>query len=231
MLDLTQYPELIVRQQVEHLEVFTGIETENRYNVTTPQGDTVLYASEESRFLGRQFLRTHRPLTIHVVDSQGEPVLKASRAFFWFFSHLHVRDASDRAVGSLRRRFAIIGRRFTLEDSTGQPIAEIHGPLFRPNTFFIRDHGAEVARITKRWSGVLKESVTKADTFQITFDSPGRGQDFALLVLASAFAIDLDFLNTGKVGQDSPSDWVAKRNVRPYVPRQAGRPTDCRRKV
>ena len=48
MIDLSEYRELVVRQEVEHLEAFTGIETENRYSVLTPDGEQLLYAYEES---------------------------------------------------------------------------------------------------------------------------------------------------------------------------------------
>ena len=48
MIDLTQYSELTVRQEVEHLEVFSGFETSNRYRITTPDGEPLLYAFEES---------------------------------------------------------------------------------------------------------------------------------------------------------------------------------------
>ena len=197
MVDLTRYQQLVVRQQVEPLEVFMGLETENRYSVIAPEGEAVLFAYEESGFLRRQFLRTHRPLTLHVMDYQRQPVLKASRGFFWFFSHLHVSDGTGGPLGSLRRRFAVLERRFILEDHSGHASGEVRGPLFRPNTFVVHDQGTEIARITKRWSGLLKEGFSKADTFDIEFVGPGRGQDFALLVLATAFAIDLDFFEGG----------------------------------
>ena len=196
MFDLTQWPELNVRQEVEHLEAFTGFETKNRYSVVSPDGKKLLHAAEESGFLGRMFLKSHRPLTIHVVDIQGQPVLEASRSFFWFFSHLHVRDGAGKPLGSLRRRFAILKRTFTLEDSSGQPVAEVKGPLLRPNTFMIYKQGTEVARVTKQWSGVLKEAFTDADTFQVRLDNRAMNQESSLLVLATAFAIDLDFFES-----------------------------------
>ena len=61
MIDLSRHGELIVRQEVEHLEVFSGLETQNRYGVLTPDGDRLLYAYEESGFLSRILLKKHRP--------------------------------------------------------------------------------------------------------------------------------------------------------------------------
>ena len=200
MIDLTGHNELIVQQQVEHLEAFTGFETENRYSVLTPDGQPIMHAYEESGFLGRMLLRNHRPLTLHLIDANGEPVLSGSRGFFWFLSHLHVRDAEDRPIGSLRRRFAVLRRKFTVEDGGGQAIAEIQGPLFRPNTFMVYQRGEEIGRITKQWSGLLREGFTDADTFRVEFSSPVREPETSLLILAAAFSIDLDFFESGGPG-------------------------------
>ena len=194
MIDITRHQELIVRQQVETLEAITGFETRNRYEVLTPDGQQVMYAYEESGGLSRFFLKTHRPLDLHVVDTNGNPILTASRQFFWFFSHLHMSDDSGRHVGALNRQLGFLKRRFTLTDQNEQPIGEVVGSLFRPYTFFVRDlRGEEIGRVTKQWSGLLREGFTDADTFQVLFNDSERSQDFRLLLLTAAFAIDLDF--------------------------------------
>ena len=192
MIDLLKHQTLIVRQKVELFEAFTQLETKNQYTVSTPDGHSLLYAYEESGALGRIFLKNHRPLSIHVVDNKNQPVLTASRRFFWFLSHLHVQDGHGRVVGSLRRRFNLLSRRFTIEDSAGTVLAEIRGPLLRPNTFIIYKQ-EEIGRVTKQWSGIGREVFTDADTFRVEMDTTKMNQDFGLLMLASALAIDLDF--------------------------------------
>ena len=194
MIDLTQHRGLIVRQQVELLEAFTGFETANRYEILTPDGQNLLYAYEESGGMARFFLKSHRPLDLHVVEPDGSLVLSASREFFWFLSHLHVSDGSGSHVGTLNRRFGVLKRRFTLTDANDRLSAQITGSLFRPYTFFVQNsNDREIGRITKQWSGLLREGFTDADTFQIEFDDAERSPEFRLLLLASAFAIDLDF--------------------------------------
>ena len=193
MIDLSEHEELVVRQEVEYLEAFSGLETENRYTVSTPDGDRLLYAYEEAGFWGRTFLNNHRPLSIHLVDNDNESVLTASRSFFWYLSHLHVQDGSGREVGSVRRRLTILNRQFEFEDSQGEVQDEMRGPLLRPNTFIVYKHGAEIGRVTKQWSGIGREAFTDADTFLVQMDTSSADRDFALLMLASALAIDLDF--------------------------------------
>ena len=174
------------------VEVFTGFESANQYSVHTSDGGQLLHAYEESGDIRRQFMGTHRPLAIHVVDDGGQPVLLAQRDFFWFTSHLRVSE-SGRPVGSLRRRFAI-NRKFTLADANGRLLALLQGNIFRPNTFIARGaQGAELARITKQWGGISREMFTDADTFRVEFSPAAASQEFRLLMLAAAFATDLDF--------------------------------------
>lgn len=192
MIDFSKHKGLVVTQKVEHFEAFTQLETQNRYTVSTSDGDPLLYAYEESGGLGRMFLKKRRPLSIHVVSIDNQSVMIASRPFFWFLSNLLVQDGDGRVVGSIRRRFNLLSRRFTIEDPAGVILAEIRGPLYRPNTFMVYKE-EEIARVTKQWSGIGREIFTDADTFRIEMDTTKINQDFALLVLAGALAIDLDF--------------------------------------
>ena len=195
-IKLTQHSELMIRQRVEKLEAVTGLETANRYTVMTAQGDELLHAQEESGTFSRMLLKRHRPLTLRVTDSDKNEVLVASRRFFWFLSHLHVSDPSGRDIGTLRRRISFPARKLTIEGQGGLQIAEIRGPMLKPKTFTVYKQEREVARITKQWSGMMKEAFTDADTFKLELSDSGMDEEFALLMLASAFAIDLDFFES-----------------------------------
>lgn len=192
MTDLTQYSELIIRQRVEQFEIFTPFETANQYSIQSSEGEQLMYAYEESGGMSRQFIGSHRPLSIHVIDGNGKPVLEASRDFFWFLSHLRI-DVDGRRIGTLNRQFGF-NRRFSLADTNERELAQIVGTVFRPHTFIAKDgQGSEIARVTKRWSGLGREMFTDADNFVVQFTDGATGQEFRLLMLASAFAIDLDF--------------------------------------
>ena len=195
MLDLTQQDELIIQQRVEMLEAVIGIESRNKYAVLTPDGEQIFYAYETSNDLARIFLKGHRGLEIHVVDSDGAPVLTADRAFFWFRPEMNVRDGDGRYIGTLNRQWGFLTRKITMTDSAKRGVGLIRGKMFpRPFTFFIDNpQGVEVGRITKEWSGFGRELFTDADTFRIEFGDAERSQETRLMLLAAAFAIDLDF--------------------------------------
>ena len=198
---LERYETLAVRQEVEMLQVFTGLETENRYRILDPNGNDVLFAYEESGFIGRQFLGGHRPLTLTIIDNGGNHLLTARRKFFWFFSHLEVFDSDEGMIGRMERKFKLIGRRFDLQDAHGH-VGFIDGPLLRPNTFWLRQNDVDLARVTKRWSGLSREAFSVADSFHIDFTDSSLSESMRWLILGASFAIDLDFFEDRGGGFD-----------------------------
>ena len=191
--DLAQDGRLVVKQRVEGLEAITGIETRNRYEVMTPDGRTVMIAYEESGGLGRIMLQRNRALTLHIAGMDGTDMLVASRGFFWFLPTMYVQDGSGRPIGTIRRKFGLLKRKILIENERGSPVAEVNGSVFRRYTFMVHRRGQEVGRITKQWSGIGREAFTDADTFLVELPVDQGDDDLQSLVLATAFAVDLDF--------------------------------------
>ena len=198
---LETYERITVRQQVEPLQAFTGLEMNNRYAVIDDDGEDILFAYEESSFLGRQFLGSHRPLTLTIIDPEGKVQLIASRRFFWFFSHLELRRPDGSVLGGMQRKFRVLGRQFDLYDNR-ELVGKVEGPLLRPNTFWVGGSREGLAKITKQWSGVSREMFTAADTFHIEYTDSSLSESMRWLILGAAFAIDLDFFeNRGRGGR------------------------------
>ncbi len=196
MIDLTQIQELVVQQRVEWLEAITDFESKNRYAILAPDGEELLYAYEESGGFQRMFLKSNRSLELHVVDPSGADILTLSRDRFFFRPSLHVSDGDGRNLGALDKRWGLLTRKFDMTNSTGGGMGSIRGHVTRPYTFFVRNpQDAEIAQITKQWSGFGREMFTDADTLHIDFGS-AQGQDFRLLLLAAVFALDLTFFES-----------------------------------
>lgn len=198
---LESYPSLMVKQQVESLQVFSGLETNNKYRILDLDGADVAYAYEESGFLARQVLRNHRPMAITMMDAQGTVVLTASRKFFWFLSHLEMEGPGAVSAGRIDRRMKMVGRLYEVTDGQGETL-QLVGPMLKPHTFKLMRDGVEVGRVTKRWSGAGREMFTSADTFQVAFESQEEGglaplaplsEAMRWVMLGAAVVIDLDF--------------------------------------
>lgn len=197
MEKLTPLGTLIIQQRREWGEILTGWETKNRYAVMDDAGEEVYVAAEEGGgFFFRIFLKALRPFTIHILESQGNTVLRLERSFRLYFHQLDVFSRENRCLGTVEKRFSLLRRIYTVYDETGQERFQLFGPLLRPWTFLIRKNGEEIGRIAKKWSGLLKESFADADNFGVTFPAELSVIDKSIL-LGAVFLIDfVHFENT-----------------------------------
>jgi uncharacterized protein YxjI len=200
--NLIQADALIIRQQKEWGEILTGFETKNKYEVVDHFSNPLLEAQEEGdsvlATITRLFLKALRPFTIHLFSPQGAGLFKLTRPFRFYFHELDVSQSNGAPLGQIKRRFALLRRIYLVLDRNGNEMFELFGRLLHPWTFQIKRDGQELGKITKKWSGLAKESFTDADNFGITFP---KGADLAqkAVLLGAVFLIDfVHFENSGK---------------------------------
>lgn len=181
---------LVIQQRIEWGELLTRWETKNAYAVLDGTGDEVYVAAEAGRsFFFRHFLKALRPFTIHILDARGGPILRLDRPFRLYFHTLEVRSPDGRRLGRVEKRFSLVRRVYAVYDATGQECFQLLGPLLRPWTFLIRAGGREIGRITKKWTGLVKESLSDTDNFALSF--PAELQlDHKGVLLGAVFLID-----------------------------------------
>lgn len=183
-----------IKQKRELSEVVLGFDVANRYRVVDPDGRVRGEVLEEANgmfgMLLRNVLSTWRPLAMHVLDGAGNEIARFRKDFSIFFHRLVVYVGGER-LGTIRRDFSLLGRKYTVEDARGEVVARIRRPLFRLWTYPVTDpRGASIATIGKRWGGLLTELFTDADTYGVHFTGP-VAPDLRALLFASMFLIDL----------------------------------------
>lgn len=187
--------EIQVVQKRELAELF-GFETRNKYSIEV-DGSEELYAAEQGKgglaFLARYFLGHFRTFEIHFFDRARQLVLRAVHPFRFFFQRLEVSLPDGRPLGAIQQRFAVFSKRFDVVDADERPLLVVSSPFYRPWTFKFLSKGAEVARVEKRWSGVLREAFTDADRFRVLFQAGDLRPDERALVLAAALFIDIQY--------------------------------------
>jgi uncharacterized protein YxjI len=111
------------------------------------------------------------------------------RPFRFYFHHIDVKTPEGKLLGTVERQWSWIHRLFIVADAQGQEFCRLHGPLFHPWTFEIRQHDREVGKITKKWSGLLKEGFSDADNFAAILP-PQMTPEQKSVLLGAVFLID-----------------------------------------
>ncbi|WKE66988.1 phospholipid scramblase-related protein [Gallaecimonas kandeliae] len=191
---------LIVRQQKEWVEILSGFETKNKYTVLDEAGNNIYYAAEEGgSALLRVFLKALRPFTIVVLAENNQEVLRVARPFRFYFHEANILDSQGQSLGALKKRFSFFRRKYSVLDSSGRELFQLFGPILKPWTFVIKKGDAEYGKITKKWSGLLKEGFTDADNFDVTFP---REWDARLKALFLGAVFLIDFVHFENKGND-----------------------------
>lgn len=189
---------LVVSQQKEWGEILTGFETKNRYAISDVSGSRLYLAAEETgSTLLRWFLKALRPFTITVLTESGQVILRVMRPFRFYFHRAEVFDSKGQTIGVIERRFSVLRRIYSVLDSSGEEVFQLFGPILHPWTFQIKNDGIEYGKITKKWSGLLKEGFTDADNFGVMFPAEWDVKLKALFI-GAVFLIDfVHFENKG----------------------------------
>jgi uncharacterized protein YxjI len=189
---------LIVQQKKEWGEIVTGFETKNKYIVMDPGGRELYYAAEEGgSALLRIFLKALRPFEMYVVSPDGQTIMRVNRPFRFFFHRIEVFDGTGQLIGAVERRFSILRRFYSVMDRNGNEGFQLFGPILHPWTFEIKQNDRLLGKITKKWSGMLKEGFTDADNFGVSFPMDWSVRLKALF-LGAVFLIDfVHFENKG----------------------------------
>ena len=183
-------PVLVVNQKAKYIEMT------NQYAVYDQNGQQIAGVQQVGQSTGRKALRlltnvdqflTHR---YEVRDAHGTLLLSLVRPGKVLKSTIVVSDGAGNEVGRILQENAIGKIRFALVDPGGNRWGGINAENWRAWNFNVQDHtGAEVARITKTFAGLVKAAFTTADNYVVQIHRPLE-DPLRSLVVAAALGVD-----------------------------------------
>jgi len=204
---LTMLDHILVHQQVELLEVFTGFETANQYTVKNTLGQDIFFAKEDSSCCTRWCCDKGRSFGMKIVDHKGEEIIHLERPARCQANYapccrqeMEVSSPPGTVIGRIEQLWSLCYPRFAIKNEAGDTVLRISGPCntmsccMRDVEFEVLSEqtGEKVGKISKQWSGVLKEAFTDADNFGISFPMDLDVKIKATL-LGAVFLIDFMF--------------------------------------
>jgi len=189
-MELLERDLVVVRQKAKLVEMT------NQYRLQDADGNDIGVIEQVGQNGLRKALRlltsvdqylTHR---LEIRDETGKAVLGLRRPAKFLKSKVEVSDGAGTPVGTIVQQNVVGKKRFTLESPDGALLGELLGENWVSWDFRIVDaNGTEVARVNKKWAGMLREGFTTADTYVFEAE-PGLGGPLRLLAFAAAAAID-----------------------------------------
>jgi uncharacterized protein YxjI len=188
--DLLSRDVLVISQKAKFIEMT------NEYEIQDENGARIGVIRQEGQSKARKLLRlvssvdqflTHK-LTVY--EGDGSILLQLVRPRKLVKSTVEVQDANGTRVGRIVQENVVGKKRFRLEGPSEEPVGSIDAENWRSWDFAIHDTtGTEVGRITKQWSGILREGFTTADRYLLHV-SGQVSPPLRRLMVASAAGVD-----------------------------------------
>jgi uncharacterized protein YxjI len=189
-MTLLEANQLIVNQKAKITELT------NQYLVRDAEGNDLGRVEQEGQSKLRKVLRfatkVDQFLTtqLSIYDASGAKVLGLVRPGKVFKSRVVVTDASGGPVGEIVQQNVFGKIKFDLVGAQGEKLGAIKAENWRAWNFSIVDGSdREVARITKKFVGIVKAAFTTADNYIVDIE-PSLGGNLRLLTVAAACAVD-----------------------------------------
>jgi len=129
------------------------------------------------------------PVTLHVTTSDGREELKLHKP--WFRFAVKVSDGEGNVLGGVTKKVRLGKAVFSVEGPAGEEVGALKAENWRARDFrFENSSSNEVARVTKKWRGLLTEAFSDADSYAVTFEDTTDNAT-RQLALAAALAVDL----------------------------------------
>uniref|UniRef100_A0A8D2ESA7 Phospholipid scramblase n=1 Tax=Theropithecus gelada TaxID=9565 RepID=A0A8D2ESA7_THEGE len=202
---LSQIDMILIHQQIELLEVLFSFESSNVYEIKNSFGQRIYFAAEDTNFCTRNCCGRSRPFTLRITDNVGQEVITLERPLRCnccccpcCLQEIEIQAPPGVPVGYVTQTWHPFLTKFTIKNQKGEDVLKISGPCivccFAGVDFEITslDEQIVVGRISKHWSGLLREALTDADNFGIQFP---RDLDVKMkaVMIGACFLIDYMF--------------------------------------
>nr|XP_014334790.1 PREDICTED: phospholipid scramblase 1 isoform X1 [Bos mutus] len=216
---LTQIDQLLIHQQIELLEVLIGFETNNKYEIKNSLGQRIYFAAEDTDCCTRNCCGPSRPFTMRILDNMGREVITLERplrctscCFPCCLQEIEIQAPPGVPVGYVTQTWHPCLPKFTIQNERREDVLRISGPCVICSCcadidFEVKslDDKYVVGKISKHWTGLIKELFTDVDNFGIQFPLD-LDVKMKAVMLGACFLIDFMFFEMTR-GEQRAGVW------------------------
>ncbi|XP_062908892.1 phospholipid scramblase 2-like isoform X1 [Mobula hypostoma] len=202
---LTLIDQILVHQVTELIEALIGYETKNKYEVKNGLGQRVYYAVEDSELCNRICCGSNRAFIIKILDNVGQTVMHLVRPLGCgscccpcCLHQMEVQAPPGKAIGYIVQEWHPFIPKMSVLNERRETVLKIRGPCLTMSCFgdvnfevVSPDEATVVGKISKQWSGLVREYFADTDNFGIQFPIDLDVKIKAVLLGASIF---VDFM-------------------------------------
>ena len=130
---LAMVDQLIIKQEMEVLEIITGFETANKYTVFDTTGNVMFNIEEDTTCCNRFCCGDCRSLNVMIMDMQGQPVIQLvspnSCNNFCCLRRIEVQSPPGTTIGFAQQQFTCFYPKIKVKNKNKETFLTVNGPF------------------------------------------------------------------------------------------------------
>lgn len=169
---------------------------ESEYKVFDQSGTQIGFIRQRVSF-GHKVLRilagikAMMPFLLEITDMKGNNVAVIKKGWTWWMSEITVLNEHHQTIGIIKQKWSFLKPKFNIMDSARTKIAEIKGDWKAWNFYISEPDGSPIGTINKKWAGLLKETFTDADKYNVSIKEEYAENTDKIVIVATAITIDM----------------------------------------
>ncbi|XP_065165440.1 phospholipid scramblase 2-like isoform X1 [Atheta coriaria] len=201
--------QLYIQQTVELSDLMANVNSENRYRLSVPHGETLFYAMENSSESQRMLCGSNRGFKMTMYDHTHQEALYLMRSAtfgccsFWCKMQNMEVFIPNKCIGRIKQKFSMTLPSFELYNEYNSIVYRIEGPASYMSSakeahfgIYSNDGLTQLGSINHQWDQVQNEY-----NISITFPSHRDDPKYKAIVIGAAFLLEyMYFFHTKKSG-------------------------------
>lgn len=190
-----------VRQKEEWMEIMTGYETNNKYDILSHADKQLIFkALENTSAWNRVRYGRKRPYVVGLWDRNGDEQLVMKSSIEPDGKKIRVEIPPGNFVAKISEEMVYLRPSFFVRNAEGQLMYKITSPLSASTgslknvnfEIYCNDEKTNIGHITKKWSGFMREYYTDADFFELVVPQD-LSVEWKMVLLAATLTVDFEF--------------------------------------
>ncbi|XP_017840880.1 phospholipid scramblase 2-like [Drosophila busckii] len=174
--------QIIIQERLNVLEIVLGFDFSSLFDIKNMWGQNIYFAAETSNCCARACFGHLRPFHMHVMDNFGNEAIHMARPLACdgcccplCLQSIVVSAPQGHEIGSVKEECTFCQPKFRVLNSFGDTVLRIVGPICYSKCFknvifdVFTENGQLIGKITNKWSNILRENFTNADTYVVSF--------------------------------------------------------------
>ena len=130
------------------------------------------------------------PFSLHLQDAAGNIMATIEKKFSFFTATIEIKDSDGTKIGTIKQKFTLLKPSYEVYDANNQLIGTITGDWLAWDFKILDNNQNELATISKKWNGAMKELFTDSDKYVISVSPQVTDENIRKAIISASAVID-----------------------------------------